>query len=628
MSTLPFETDVEHNGSIKIQRVATLPAHGGASDEGRIIYAEDTELMYVGSSSDWTEFGTGGDIQQEFLTDPEPIILPTGPDVSPVTFDISTIATIPSWATTVILRGRVGVDHNQSAALFINEQTVSLAELVSGNGDMQDTNTESFEFTSGTNIKYQFTDNPKSGKSGLWLVGFQGSGSGSGSSGVSGGGTLIAYGEILDYGDVEGAPTGPLTVNGDFTAVKTNPGDGSVVVATFNTPLPNTNYNLVFEIDSDSVGLSTDMGVGFPIVQDKTASGFTFVVDDGLAFVQDLQINVRIESNIPNLATDMEYVRVTGTNQANDGGTTGDESSISHTHVANSGAFNRTYNYDLTQLIGTGFVANRVRYVHLEVFTRALNNASGGFSHLKADYPNSGGQRIIAGGTSVATDSTDNMTSHSIIAVPINPGQTLLNLEVDMSDSGGEDSNCNFTIIGVSQVFPVLSATSDTLLIKGTTNASGNNYIDSSSVVSTIVGAQEVWTSYGSPAINAVDWSDAFPISVPITYTKTSINCVLYDTTGATNASNENTATIELYIDWSAGTVKGHWMICFGTPFAHQKGGYFDGLIDATVIATGVNHGTSGFANIPQITTSGRMITQLPAINEFGNIAYTIKNFN
>ena len=54
MSILPFETDVEHNGSIKIQMVSGVPVHTGA-DERRIIYDTVTDKMYIGTASAWEE---------------------------------------------------------------------------------------------------------------------------------------------------------------------------------------------------------------------------------------------------------------------------------------------------------------------------------------------------------------------------------------------------------------------------------------------------------------------------------------------------------------------------------------------------------------------------------------------
>jgi len=52
---------VDHKGDIKIQSVSTLPAFvSAAADERRLIYCEDTEKRYIGTSTEWKELGAGG----------------------------------------------------------------------------------------------------------------------------------------------------------------------------------------------------------------------------------------------------------------------------------------------------------------------------------------------------------------------------------------------------------------------------------------------------------------------------------------------------------------------------------------------------------------------------------------
>ncbi|MBU1067163.1 hypothetical protein KKE60_05220 [Patescibacteria group bacterium] len=48
-------------GDIKIQSVPTLPEFvSAAQDERRLIYCEDTEKRYIGTSTEWKELGVGG----------------------------------------------------------------------------------------------------------------------------------------------------------------------------------------------------------------------------------------------------------------------------------------------------------------------------------------------------------------------------------------------------------------------------------------------------------------------------------------------------------------------------------------------------------------------------------------
>jgi len=49
---------IEMEGKIIIQKVTTLPAWG-ATDEGRLVYAEDVDKFYVGNNSAWAEIGAG-----------------------------------------------------------------------------------------------------------------------------------------------------------------------------------------------------------------------------------------------------------------------------------------------------------------------------------------------------------------------------------------------------------------------------------------------------------------------------------------------------------------------------------------------------------------------------------------
>ena len=49
---------LDFKGKVKIQSVATLPTFVSAEeDERRLIYTEDTEKFYIGSSTAWIEVG-------------------------------------------------------------------------------------------------------------------------------------------------------------------------------------------------------------------------------------------------------------------------------------------------------------------------------------------------------------------------------------------------------------------------------------------------------------------------------------------------------------------------------------------------------------------------------------------
>lgn len=58
MSEQIFHTDIIHNGTIKIQQVATLPGAVSSSDARRIIYTADTKLFYMCDGTSWTQIST------------------------------------------------------------------------------------------------------------------------------------------------------------------------------------------------------------------------------------------------------------------------------------------------------------------------------------------------------------------------------------------------------------------------------------------------------------------------------------------------------------------------------------------------------------------------------------------
>jgi len=128
--------------------------------------------------------------------------------------------------------------------------------------------------------------------------------------GSVGGGTSSSSSSLLRYGEIQ---VGDITPNnggtsantvGDFTTVWDETGTAATddsFVCTFNSALPNANYNLVFELISKGDVLA-DNNMRYPIIQEKTASGFKFNIEEGSLAVTNLQINVRIESTVTTAA--------------------------------------------------------------------------------------------------------------------------------------------------------------------------------------------------------------------------------------------------------------------------------------------------------------------------------------
>jgi hypothetical protein len=130
-------------------------------------------------------------------------------------------------------------------------------------------------------------------------------------SGAVGGSSVLRYGEI-NAGDIStaSATNDPTpTTSGDFTTARSQVGVGSTVegenyfTCTFNTPLPNANYNVIIELFSNSSATyDTDNEVN-TVITAKSANGFQFNAENG-QFMRssnllptDVSFNVRIESN-------------------------------------------------------------------------------------------------------------------------------------------------------------------------------------------------------------------------------------------------------------------------------------------------------------------------------------------
>jgi len=138
--------------------------------------------------------------------------------------------------------------------------------------------------------------------------------SGGGTTQVTGGGSsLLKYGTI-DVGNPGPIAGGSVPTTGDFTTIDLGTDGASfydIFECTFNSSLPNNNYNVVFELISNG-SVNADNNMRYPIITEKTAAGFTFSIEEGTTAVQDLEINVRIESNQANaVIADQKWEAVT-----------------------------------------------------------------------------------------------------------------------------------------------------------------------------------------------------------------------------------------------------------------------------------------------------------------------------
>jgi hypothetical protein len=121
--------------------------------------------------------------------------------------------------------------------------------------------------------------------------------------------SLLRYGRIpnlnITYSgsgtgqDLNTAPN-PTTI-GDFITSR-GAGESSndqTFTCTFNNPLPNNNYSVIFEIISNNYNLESENSLHTPVVIEKTESYFKFNIESGTASDIDIDINIRVESNDP-----------------------------------------------------------------------------------------------------------------------------------------------------------------------------------------------------------------------------------------------------------------------------------------------------------------------------------------
>jgi hypothetical protein len=542
MSTLPFETDVEHNGSVKIQRVASLPAHGGASDEGRVIYAEDTDEMYVGTAVAWALLVNGesssiddiADVDSSGATDGQVLTWnsstmrwepadPTGGSGGSGTYDWDSGWTLLDPAlfihdlaldttdygfsntskndpvtgvtpasglitdfitTTNEDRGYVNVQillaQREDVGAGFQDTFLDITNYNSSSDDERGSgrnwithigianiagvlNLVRSDITGGTDnfiriesntlsdLGWTGSDKGMNDTNALIRIKLSAAGAGSGSGGGSSS-SLLAYGTIGLDGDI--AAPGPFVcgVSGNIASATMDNvgmiGGFSRVVATFDSPLPNTNYNIITELSNAAV---TENVISPIEVISKSTTGFTFRFGEHATVVQTSfpTLAIRIESTAvdPNLSAVTKYVEVDGTTGA---------PAITQTTTG-------TYVYTLSDLTGgSDLDSGLITGVYVAVHTDPGINDT---QFLDAIYPDGTTHRIWGhemqgpGGTDTLTD--------QVILVPINIGQSSLTLDLDI----GIDI-ASFTIVGVQQADElVLAADLEYVNISGTGQA-------------------------------------------------------------------------------------------------------------------------------------------------------------
>jgi len=272
-----------------------------------------------------------------------------------------------------------------------------------------------------------------------------------GSAGGGGGGSsLLKYGE-MSIGRVGGQTNASIPTVGDFTAVADDTQDGDTnddtFVCTFNTPLDNNNYNVIFETVSNG-NVDVDNTLRYPVLVDKTSTGFVFNVEfAGVGAMQadgDIQINVRVESNEvgAGISADKEYVGITGTSGA-----------TAITQTAQFGqSVNGTYTYQVNDLQGPGVNTSKIRGLYIRCKGTTVN----GTSILTATLPDD----ITLLRPFFQTSELNNVTGSDVIELikflPINKNQSSFKLKIDTVVGG----DIEYEIIGAEQITATVGSSS------------------------------------------------------------------------------------------------------------------------------------------------------------------------
>ena len=284
--------------------------------EHQYIFRDLTNSGSFGSAGSGGGATTVDLFKREYLDTPVLVKETTnGTDVTE-TKDLNTLAgvTVPPWATRgIFLLGGTQSNINPGGTnIYINGNLYIVA--FSGGGNGNDNNAvEITEKLTGSSISYEITDNGTDSLAKIILLGFEGNESTAIAGGSGGGSSLLKYGTI-DVGDPGPITGGSIPTTGDFTTIDLG-NDGAnfydIFECTFNSSLPNSNYNVVFELISNG-SVNADNNMRYPIITEKTAAGFTFSIEEGTTATQDLEINVRIESNQANaVIADQKWEAVT-----------------------------------------------------------------------------------------------------------------------------------------------------------------------------------------------------------------------------------------------------------------------------------------------------------------------------
>lgn len=293
--------------------------------------------------------------------------------------------------------------------------------------------------------------------------------------------------------------------------------------------------------------------------------------------------------------------------------------------------------FPISGFTGTGLVNSKIRglYISSQIFMAA--SEAGREAEMFVTYPDGSKQPLLRTDKEPYYEGGAVQTNiEEIIFVPVNEGQTQVEIEFNLDKSSAE--GFGFEIIGAMCTKRIeLSPEVDHIQIVGSQNrvsssdTSLDGYVDVNSVShdsGTASERSDIWSSQTPTTAPSNNWSDVLPITIPDNVAKTVIkskNAWVHQTT-----LSEEHSTTEIIIDWNEQTITGTF---FSDDENSQSGYLYSDNLTGVKTFTIEDSGTA--RPTIKIEISGRDIIKLPvpqhressSIYKNFSISYNIENY-
>jgi len=266
--------------------------------------------------------------------------------------------------------------------------------------------------------------------------------------------------------------------------------------------------------------------------------------------------------------------------------------------------------FPLSDLEGTALVNENIRGLYIRVHNWISATEAARESKMYITYPDGTKKPLLV--KDMIDANPQNIGSTEFVAlVPVNEGQTEIEIDISLNRQGAGDEGLEFEIIGVQCIKNVgLSPDIDFIQIKGS-KADDDvpaGYVDSNSDTNEAAN-HKIWYSENS-TVNSqnsnLSWSDVLPLVIPNNVSKTVIRG-RYNWNGI--SSLEEMSFVEVIIDWNAKTVYGNNISNYelgSSSFLPKQQ-----IVDDSRISF-IDYGHNAVDSNISIKISGRSIIELP----------------